>query len=684
MTKRNVQITLGQKIIACILVMQIVVMIILSTFVISRTTQGTKENTINSMETITQERAQIVRNYVKETENTLTAYSRAGEITDLLKNPEDEKLAAKAQSYTEKFSADVSNLEGLYTSEWNTHVLAHTNAAVVGITTREGDSLKALQDAMLAADGVYNTGIIISPASKQQIVSLYRAVYDETGSPIGLVGGGVFTSGLIQILDSLVINGMEHAAYCMVNIRDGQYIFTEDSEKVATVAEEEYIQAVCERLAGSTEDTTGYIQYSEGSQDFIATYYYMADFGWIFFVNNDEVEIFASTNSLKVVLIVFCIGALLLLSLISFLIIRKMTQPMRIIEDSIVALERLDITEKAESNRFAGRKDELGSITQATNSLVQSLRRITGTLQDCCGKLEGKADGLLYSARELSDSVADNIATTEEFSASMENTNAIVSNANEEISKINSAVEEVRQNISTSVHASGEIIVSAQSMRQEAEYAYKNGQDTLDRTRSSVREALLSLKSLTRINELASEILNIAGQTNLLSLNASIEAARAGEAGRGFAVVAGEIANLADTSKNTASAIQTLCKEADESIVTVNSCFDSVIGFIEKDVVRQFEDFVKKAALYSQEVDFIKEKLDVSDREVKELYQSVMQISDNMGDVKVITDENRTAIDAIVQKTEVISNIANLIQEQSDENRELAKQLEELLEKFER
>jgi len=41
-------------------------------------------------------------------------------------------------------------------------------------------------------------------------------------------------------------------------------------------------------------------------------------------------------------------------------------------------------------------------------------------------------------------------------------------------------------------------------------------------------------------------ITGIAGQTNMLSLNASIEAARAGESGRGFAVVAGQIGKLAD------------------------------------------------------------------------------------------------------------------------------------------
>ena len=118
---RQLKITLGQKITVSVMVMQIIVILLLSAFVTSSATAGTKETAINNMEAITQERAQIVRNYVKETENTLTAYSRAGEITALLKKGRERKekkaFVIEGRKMFEEICSDESRLIQAYFSE---------------------------------------------------------------------------------------------------------------------------------------------------------------------------------------------------------------------------------------------------------------------------------------------------------------------------------------------------------------------------------------------------------------------------------------------------------------------------------------------------------------------------------------------------------------------------------------
>ena len=226
-------------------------------------------------------------------------------------------------------------------------------------------------------------------------------------------------------------------------------------------------------------------------------------------------------------------------------------------------------------------RDEIGQMSRSFGKMQQNLRTVITTLYAQSDELAESCESMSAATTQASESMETIKNAAGELAATATQTAGDVENIASDMNKLDAIMGDSVDSTKALAEASDLIRrASAEGMKIVENLTSVNNDCVA--AFDSIFEGIASVEgSANRISDASELISSIAGQTNLLSLNASIEAARAGDAGRGFSVVAEEIRKLSDESEQNVSTINSLLDELQANTRSAIDKSEMVKGFVE-------------------------------------------------------------------------------------------------------
>mgnify|MGYP002678876447 FL=1 len=312
-------------------------------------------------------------------------------------------------------------------------------------------------------------------------------------------------------------------------------------------------------------------------------------------------------------------------------------------------------------------KEKLNDIVSGVNEHVVNLQQDTASLKE-------RADFCNDGTKQISQAMEELSVTAVTLAENVQDVNAKSLEMGNAITDIDGDVQVLSDNSNHMDKANEDAAKSIETVLDSS----NRSSAIVEKITNQIEETNQAISS---INEAVDLIMDITGQTSLLSLNASIEAARAGQAGRGFAVVADEIKKLSEQSAQGADAIKQVAdnifEKSNESVALVNEVRE-LIGKEQEDISVSKESF----EILSKTINDNLVAVSRISEKTKQLDTIKQAIIGNINDLSAISEENAAS------NQEVSANITNIAESIDEMNaatghvNNISEELAQLMEYF--
>ena len=320
----------------------------------------------------------------------------------------------------------------------------------------------------------------------------------------------------------------------------------------------------------------------------------------------------------------------------------------------------------AVSDKLTARGDEVGNIARAIDSLIGKFVDIVHDLHGSSNTLTDFSASIRENFTAINQSIEDINHAVEEIAIGATGQANAAQDVAAQMNEMGNAVEKASENIGTLREIAGEMENTNHEVNETLDSLVSISNNTRESIEIVQKQTNDTNKSTIEIQNVVALISDIAGQTNLLSLNASIEAARAGEQGRGFAIVADEVRELAEQSRQSADQIEEIVRKlidnSNSSVNAMNVVMEEIQ--IQHDKLYQtkdaFEHLQRDITNVTIAVDGITKEIDSIDSAKDNVYS-------NLENLAAISEENAAATQetsaTMVQLSELVNECDNAVGE---------------------